>query len=66
VGAHGATPVTFCHLCQLVLCGGTPLQNAAQVLQLQGLQNVLHEAKGDSLNGNLTGKIDKAVKLPIG
>lgn len=26
---HGATPVTFCNLCQLVLCGGTPSQNTA-------------------------------------
>lgn len=38
----------------------TPLTSL--VLQLQGLQNVLHEAKVDSLNGKLTGKIDKAVK----
>jgi toluene monooxygenase system protein A len=29
--SHGATPVAFCNLCQLVLCGGTPLQNAAHV-----------------------------------
>jgi toluene monooxygenase system protein A len=26
---HGTTPVTFCDLCQLVLCGGTPRRNAA-------------------------------------
>jgi len=38
----------------------TPLTSL--VLQLEGLQHVLHEAKGDSLNGRLTGKIDKAVK----
>ena len=30
--AHGATPVTFCRLCQLVLCGGTPLKNSAETL----------------------------------
>jgi toluene monooxygenase system protein A len=29
--AHGATPVTFCDLCQLVLCGGTPQHNTARV-----------------------------------
>lgn len=28
--SHGATPVAFCDLCQLVLCGGTPLNNTAQ------------------------------------
>jgi PAS domain S-box-containing protein len=38
----------------------TPLTSL--VLHLQGLQNVLHEAKVDSLNGRLTEKIDKAVK----
>ena len=38
----------------------TPLTSL--VLQLQGLQNVLHEAKTDSLNGRHTEKIDKAVK----
>jgi toluene monooxygenase system protein A len=26
---HGTTPVTFCDLCQLVLCGGTPSRNSA-------------------------------------
>lgn len=34
--AHGATPVTFCDLCQLVLCGGTPLRNTAQTLVHEG------------------------------
>jgi toluene monooxygenase system protein A len=34
--SHGATPVTFCDLCQLVLCGGTPLQNTAQTLSFGG------------------------------
>jgi toluene monooxygenase system protein A len=33
---HGATPVTFCDLCQLVLCGGTPQQNSAQTLTRDG------------------------------
>jgi toluene monooxygenase system protein A len=27
--SHGATPVGFCDLCQLVLCGGTPEKNTA-------------------------------------
>jgi toluene monooxygenase system protein A len=27
---HGTTPVTFCDSCQLVLCGGTPLENTAR------------------------------------
>jgi toluene monooxygenase system protein A len=26
---HGTTPVSFCNLCQLVLCAGTPAQNSA-------------------------------------
>lgn len=29
--SHGATPVTFCDLCQLVLCGGTPEHNTARI-----------------------------------
>lgn len=28
---HGVTPVAFCSLCQLVLCGGTPHHNTARV-----------------------------------
>lgn len=35
-GVHGATPVTFCNLCQMVLCGGTPDKNTAQVLEHGG------------------------------
>jgi toluene monooxygenase system protein A len=34
--AHGATPVTFCDLCQLVLCGGTPLRNTARTVVHDG------------------------------
>jgi toluene monooxygenase system protein A len=34
--SHGATPVTFCDLCQLVLCGGTPLHNTAQTVVHEG------------------------------
>jgi len=30
--AHGLTPVGFCNLCQLVLCGGTPEHNTARTL----------------------------------
>jgi len=33
---HGATPVTFCDLCQLVLCGGTPQRNSAQIVTHNG------------------------------
>jgi toluene monooxygenase system protein A len=33
---HGTTPVTFCDLCQLVLCGGTPRQNSARTLLREG------------------------------
>jgi toluene monooxygenase system protein A len=33
---HGATPVTFCDLCQLVLCGGSPTRNSARTLQRDG------------------------------
>lgn len=37
---HGATPVTFCDLCQLVLCGGTPLRNTARTLEREGKKYV--------------------------
>ena len=30
--SHGATPVGFCNLCQIVLCGGTPSHNTAETL----------------------------------
>jgi toluene monooxygenase system protein A len=30
---HGATPIGFCDLCQLVLCGGTPEKNSARTLR---------------------------------
>ncbi|HTV21516.1 MAG TPA: YHS domain-containing protein [Polyangiaceae bacterium] len=33
---HGTTPVTFCDLCQLVLCGGTPRRNAACIREHGG------------------------------
>lgn len=33
---HGATPVTFCDTCQLVLCGGTPERNSARVVEHDG------------------------------
>jgi toluene monooxygenase system protein A len=35
-GAHGTAIVTFCDLCQLVLCGGAPPGNTAQVLNYDG------------------------------
>jgi toluene monooxygenase system protein A len=31
---HGTTPIGFCNLCQLVLCHGTPAQNAAIVKKI--------------------------------
>ena len=33
---HGTTPITFCELCQLVLCGGTPHENTACVREHGG------------------------------
>jgi toluene monooxygenase system protein A len=33
---HGATPVAFCALCQLVLCGGTPRANTARTVTHEG------------------------------
>jgi toluene monooxygenase system protein A len=37
---HGATPVGFCDLCQLVLCGGTPSENSARVLEYRGERKI--------------------------
>jgi toluene monooxygenase system protein A len=37
---HGATPVAFCDLCQLVLCGGTPTANTARVVEHGGRKYV--------------------------
>jgi toluene monooxygenase system protein A len=37
---HGATPVGFCNLCQLVLCGGTPEENSARVIDIQGERRI--------------------------
>ena len=34
--AHGATPVGFCSLCQIVLCGGTPTHNTARTVDRGG------------------------------
>jgi toluene monooxygenase system protein A len=34
--AHGTTPVGFCDLCQLVLCGGTPSRNSARTRDFAG------------------------------
>jgi toluene monooxygenase system protein A len=33
---HGATPVAFCNLCQIVLCGGSPNKNSAITLNHKG------------------------------
>jgi toluene monooxygenase system protein A len=37
---HGTTPVTFCDLCQLVLCGGTPRRNTAVCREHGGKQRI--------------------------
>ena len=37
---HGATPVAFCNLCQLVLCGGTPADNSARTVSRDGRRYV--------------------------
>jgi toluene monooxygenase system protein A len=37
---HGTTPVAFCNLCQLVLCGGTPSRNSAVFLERDGRRYV--------------------------
>jgi toluene monooxygenase system protein A len=37
---HGATPIGFCSLCQLVLAGGTPLENSARVVDVDGQKRV--------------------------
>ena len=34
--SHGNTPIGFCHLCQLVLCGGTPQHNTARTALIDG------------------------------
>jgi toluene monooxygenase system protein A len=41
---HGATPVAFCDLCQLVLCGGTPAKNTAEVVSRDGRKYVFCSA----------------------
>ncbi len=33
---HGATPVAFCNMCQIVLCNGTPQNNTANTLTYNG------------------------------
>ena len=37
---HGTTPVGFCNLCQLVLCGGTPAKNTARVVDAEGHRHI--------------------------
>jgi len=36
MAVHGTAMVTFCDLCQLVLCNGTPVKNAANTLVYNG------------------------------
>jgi toluene monooxygenase system protein A len=42
--AHGATPVGFCSLCQLVLAGGTPDANPAEVVTHEGRKYIFCSA----------------------
>jgi len=41
---HGVTPVAFCDLCQMVLCGGTPEHNTAEVVARDGRKYVFCSA----------------------
>jgi len=41
---HGTTPVTFCDLCQLVLCGGTPRENTARTVVRDGRRYIFCSA----------------------
>jgi toluene monooxygenase system protein A len=41
---HGTSIVSFCDLCQLVLCGGTPGHNTAEVLERDGRKYVFCSA----------------------
>lgn len=40
LSAHGTALVGFCHLCQLVLCGGRPGKNTACILEKDGQKRV--------------------------
>ena len=42
--SHGVTPVAFCNLCQIVLCGGTPLANTAQTMLYDGRKHIFCSA----------------------
>ncbi|HVZ72481.1 MAG TPA: YHS domain-containing protein [Polyangia bacterium] len=39
-GAHGTAIVGFCDLCQIVLCGGSPGHNGAQVVERDGKKHI--------------------------
>jgi toluene monooxygenase system protein A len=41
---HGTTPVGFCNLCQLVLCGGTPRHNTARTVDIDGARYIFCSA----------------------
>lgn len=41
---HGATPIGFCSLCQLVLSGGTPHANSAETLEHDGRRYIFCSA----------------------
>jgi toluene monooxygenase system protein A len=38
--SHGTTPVAYCELCQLVLCGGTPARNGARMAEINGRRHM--------------------------
>jgi toluene monooxygenase system protein A len=38
--AHGMSALGFCNLCQLLLCGGTPLHNHAQAREYEGRKRI--------------------------
>ena len=41
---HGTSIIGFCDLCQLVLCGGTPARNSAEVVERDGRKYVFCSA----------------------
>jgi toluene monooxygenase system protein A len=41
---HGATPIGFCSLCQLVLSGGSARENSAETIELEGRRYIFCSA----------------------
>ncbi len=44
LAVHGTSIVAFCDLCQIVLCGGTPARNTAEVIERGGRKYVFCSA----------------------